>query len=91
MRLLNLNIGIKINNTRQLIEFLKKQNADICTFQEAMNTIDSSCYNIYKLKNEIEKIDLYRYCEFAPLFIAEGISKNNVITTDFGGKAEQGS
>lgn len=79
MRLLNLNIGIKINNTRQVIEFLKTQNADICTFQEAMNAVDTGCYDIYKSKNEIEKIDLYRYSEFVPLFIAEGISKNDVI------------
>lgn len=37
MKLLDLNIGIKLDNNNQVIEFIKKENADICTFQEAMN------------------------------------------------------
>ena len=91
MKLLNLNIGIKLNNNEQVLEFVKNMNVDICTFQEAMNAIDDSCYDTFKSKNYIEQIEAYKYNCFAPLFITDGITKNNVIVRDFGGKAEQGS
>ena len=91
MKLLDLNIGIKLNNTKEVLEFIKSENADICTFQEAMNAIDDSCFESFKSKNDIVKLEQYKYNEFAPLFIAEGIIKNNVVVRDFGGKAEQGS
>ena len=73
-----------------MLEQIKKENADICTFQEAMNAVDDSCFDIFKSKNDIVELEEYEYNEFAPLFIAEGITKNNVIVRDFGGKAEQG-
>lgn len=91
MKLLNLNIGIKLNNTEQVINFIKKENADVCTFQEAMNAIDDTCYDLFKSKNEIVKLEQYKYNEFAPIYIADGITKNNIMVRDFGGKAEQGS
>ena len=91
MKLLDLNIGIKLDNTKHVLEFIKKEDADICTFQEAMNAVDDSCYDVFKSKNHIEQLEEYKYCEFAPLFIAEGITKNNVVVREFGGKAEQGS
>ncbi|MBQ8043778.1 MAG: endonuclease/exonuclease/phosphatase family protein [Clostridia bacterium] len=91
MKLLDLNVGIKLDNTKEVLEFIKNENADICTFQEAMNAVEDSCFDIFKSKNDIVKLENYKYNEFAPLFIAEGITKNNVIVRDFGGKAEQGS
>ena len=91
MKLLDLNIGIKLDNTENILEFIEKENADICTFQEAMNAVDDSCYDIFKSKNDIVKLNKYKYNAFAPLFIANGITKNNVVVRDFGGKAEQGS
>lgn len=91
MKLLDLNIGIKLDNNNQVIEFIKKENADICTFQEAMNGIDDTCYANFKSKNKITEIENYKYNAFAPLFVASGITKNNVVVRDFGGKAEQGS
>ena len=91
MKLLNLNIGIKIDNTKEVIDLIKKEEADICTIQEAMNGIEDSCFEMYKSKNEIEKIKEYTYNAFAPLFIAKGITKDGEVTRDFGGDAEQGS
>ena len=91
MKLLDLNIGIKLDNTKEVLDFIKSENADICTFQEAMNAVDDSCFAVFKSKNDIVKLKQYKYNEFAPLFIAEGITKNNVVVRDFGGKAEQGS
>ena len=91
MKLLDLNVGIKLDNTKQVLDFIKSENAEICTFQEAMNAVDDSCFEVFKSKNDIVKLEEYKYNEFAPLFIAEGITKNNVVVRDFGGKAEQGS
>jgi len=91
MKLLDLNIGIKLDNTREVLDFIKSENADVCTFQEAMNAIDDSCFENFKSKNDIVKLEQYKYNEFAPLFIAEAITKNSVVVRDFGGKAEQGS
>ena len=50
MKLLNLNIGIKLDNTNLVIDLINKENSDICTFQETMNAIDDSCFTIYKSK-----------------------------------------
>ena len=91
MKLLNLNICIKIDNTKRVIDFIKKEQADICALQEVMNAVDDSCYDMYKSKNDIEKLADYKYNCFAPIYIASGITKNNEVTRDFGGKAEQGS
>ena len=91
MKLLDLNIGIKLDNNKLVLEFIKKENADICTFQEAMNAVDDSCFDMFKSKNYIEKLNEYKYSSFAPLFIADCITKNNIVVRSFGGKAEQGS
>ena len=55
MILLDLNIGIKLDNTKELLDFIKSENADICTFQEAMNAVDDSCFAVFKSKNDIVK------------------------------------
>lgn len=59
MKLLDLNIGIKLDNIKEVLEFIKKENADICTFQEAMNAIENGCYDVFKAENEM----LDRYLE----------------------------
>lgn len=91
MKLLNLNICIKLDNNNKIIDFVKEQNADICAFQEAMNDIDDDCFEMYKSKNRLTEIENYPFNDFAPLFIAKGVTKNGKITRDFGGNAEQGS
>lgn len=91
MKLFNLNVGIKLDNNKEVIELVEKENADICTFQEAMNAVDDSCYEMFKSKNKLVEINEYKYNHFAPLFIASAITKNNEVVRDFGGKAEQGS
>ena len=91
MKLFDLNIGIKIDNTKQVLNLVKEEKPDICIFQEAMNAVDDTCYESYKSKNYIEKIEGYKYSRFAPLFIADKITVNGEVYKDFGGKAEQGS
>lgn len=91
MKLLNLNICIKLNNTNNVINLVNTIKADICTFQEAMNGIDDTCYEMYCSKNRLVELKEYPFNEFAPLFIAKNITKHGVITRDFGGSVEQGS
>lgn len=91
MKLISLNICIKIDNTDKVKELIKIENPDICTFQEAMNGTEETCFEMYKSKNKLVEIKNYPYNDFAPLFIGKGISENGIITRDFGGSAEQGS
>lgn len=91
MKLLNLNICIKLDNKEKVINLIRAENADICALQEVMNGVEESCFEMYKSKNKLIQIENYPFNEFAPLFIAKGVSKNGVITRDFGGNAEQGS
>ena len=57
MKLLDLNVGIKLDNTKQVLDFIKNENTNICTFQEAMNAVDESCFDIFKSKNDIVKLE----------------------------------
>ncbi len=91
MKLLDLNIGIKLDNNNEVLELVKLEDADICTFQEAMNAVDDSCFEMFESTNQLINLSNYKYNAFAPLFIATGVEKNGVLVRDFGGKAEQGS
>ena len=91
MQILNLNIGAKMDNTKQVIGLINEYDTDICTFQEAMNAIDESCADMFKSKNYIERLEKYNYSDFAPIYIADKVTENNVVVQDFGGKLEQGS
>ena len=91
MKLLNLNIGIKLNNNDEVVRLIRDESADICTFQESMNAIDEHCFEMIKSRNILVETDEYNFNEFAPLFVAKGITKNGITVRDFGGKAEQGS
>lgn len=48
LKLLNLNLGIKIDNNEDVIKLINKEKVDIVTFQEAMqgkeNTVKGSKY-----------------------------------------------
>ncbi len=91
MKLLNLNICIKMDNTVEVTNFLKDQDASIVTIQEAMHGTEDTCFPMYCSENELVKIKEYPNHVFAPLFIAPHITKNGEVTRDFGGKAEQGT
>lgn len=90
MKLLDLNIGIKLDNNKEVLAFIKSEDADICTFQEAMNGTQDSCFDMFTSANKIIDIKNYPYNAFAPLFIAKGITKDGNMVRVFGGKAEQG-
>lgn len=91
MKLLNINVGIAIDNSSEIVELIKKDNYDILTFQEVTRKIESTTYDIYDSSNVIKNNLSYKYSFFGPLWIASYHQKNNVITKDFGGLAEQGN
>lgn len=64
MKLLNLNVGIAIDNSLEVIELIKKDNYDILTFQEVTRKIESTTYDIYDSSNVIKNNLSYKYSFF---------------------------
>lgn len=91
MKLLNLNIGIKIDNNQEVIDFISKSQYDIITFQESMRKIDDTVLERYNSSNIIKSKTNYKYHFFGPLWVANYHQKNNIISRDFGGFTEQGN
>ena len=91
MKLLNLNVCIKMDNFNEVKKLINAENPDFCTFQEVINAVDRSCYEMYKFKNKLAKLKNYPYNEFAPIYVTKQITCNGEIERDFGGRAEQGS
>lgn len=93
MKLLNLNIGIKINNTREVTDFIKKQDADIVAIQEIVRHLEDKVFEEFKSKAGIESVvgNMYPYSFFGPLWITDAFRKEGKIHRDFGGLIEQGN
>jgi endonuclease/exonuclease/phosphatase family metal-dependent hydrolase len=93
MKLVNLNIGIKINNSKAVAGFLNKEKADIVVLQEVMRHFDKNVLKMYQSEKDIELLagKPYKYKFFGPFFIGEGHGKNGKLTRDFGGMVEQGN
>ncbi len=93
VKLISFNIAIKINNTKEIIDFIKKEKPDIVCFQEIIRHQDESVSKIYKSQKEInhafaKKLPFYF---FGPTWIVDKIIKNNKVSTDFQGFIEQGN
>ncbi|MCI8555943.1 MAG: hypothetical protein HFI85_05210 [Clostridia bacterium] len=90
MRILDLNVSNHHDNIVQLKDMIYEKNPDICAFQEVMNGIDDECFEIYQLRRGLDEIKEYPYTEFAPLFVAKGVTKNGIYVQSYGGRAQQG-
>lgn len=93
MKLININIGIKIDNSSKIAEFIGKQNADVVTFQEIIRHLDDKVFIEYRSKSEIESLagKKYPYKFFSPLWVTDAIRDIGKIKRDFGGLVEQGN
>lgn len=91
MKLLNLNVCIKLDNNKEVIQLLKEDNYDIITLQEVMRKIDDNVFDKYKSSNIIKESLCYKNSFFGPLWVAKCHKKHNIITRDFGGLTEQGN
>ena len=93
MKLISFNIGIKIDNSKQIGEFIQSEKPDFVVFQEIIRSFDESVFDMYKSELHIEKIigkDL-PYHFFGPQWITDHMEKNGKMYRDFGGFIEQGN
>ena len=58
MKLLDLNIGIKLDNTREVLDFIRSENADVCRI------IDNEMNNQSISSSDIQQIIIYNNDEF---------------------------
>jgi len=88
MKLISLNIGIKIDNSQEIVDFLIEQNADIVCLQEVADSKEDSVSEIFDSKKILDKAigNIYPYQYFSPLWQAKGFT-----SLDFGGFVEQGN
>lgn len=93
MKLISFNIGIKIDNSKEIGNFIKSQNADIVAFQEIIRHFDESVFDMYKSEKHIKEIigKKLPYSFFGPQWIADAMRKNGNIHRDFNGFVEQGN
>ena len=93
MKLININVGVKIDNTAKIANFLAEQKADIITLQESLRHFDKSVLKRYKTQDGIERKigNSYPYKFFGPLTVAEKLLKNKKVYRDYKGRVEQGN
>lgn len=92
MKIISFNIGIKINNSDKVVEYLRSQAADIICIQEAMRPLAASVHPMYRsAETIIQGLPEYPYYFFAPEWVADKLTDTTgVIKRDFGGMVEQG-
>lgn len=92
MKLLNLNIGMKINNASAVVSLIKEFDPDVITLQEVVRHFDDSVVSMYKayetLREELHYI--YPFEFFSPVFTSKKVVEGDE-TIDFGGLVEQGN
>ena len=93
MKLLNINIGIKIDNTEKVAKFIQETNPDFVAIQEIVRDLEDSVYPEFKSKRGVEKVvgNLYHNIFFGPLWVTDAFRKEGKIHRDFGGLIEQGN
>ena len=70
LKLLNLNLGIKLDNSKDVIKLIKEEQCDIVAFQEVMRKKDDSVYERYDSSNVIKSNTNFKYSFFGPLWYA---------------------
>ena len=91
MKLLNLNIGIKIDNSNEVIDLILNNKYDIVTLQEVMRKKEDTVFDIYNSSNIIKESTNYKYSFFGPLWITNHHERNGTTVREFGGYTEQGN
>ncbi len=93
MRLLNINIGIRLDNSKKISDLIIEQNADLVTLQEVVRNLDQGVFSQFRSKEEIDKAvrHIYPCSFFGPLWVTNKVVKNTKVTRDFGGYVEQGN
>ena len=93
MKLVNLNISLRIDNALQVAKYIYEGDADIVCLQEVSRHLSSSVKKKYQSKADLDKAlgKKYPYSFFGPLWVSDGIRVKGKKVADFGGFIEQGS
>ncbi len=93
MKLISYNIGIKIDNSEKVAQFLKEQDADILCLQEVIRHFDDTAFRQYRSKKVIDEAlkDIYPHTFFGPQWISKHLELRGNRQRDFGGYVEQGN
>ena len=93
MKLISFNIGIKIDNSKKIGDFVKNQNPDIVAFQEIIRHFNESVFDMYRSQQDIKNIigKNLPYSFFGPQWITDAMRKNGKMHRDFNGFVEQGN
>jgi len=93
MKLLNINIGIKIDNSKDIAEFIKDVDAGIIAIQEIVRPLEDKVATQFRSKEEIESQleGMYPYQFFGPLWVSKSNNEKKKILYNFGGCVEQGN
>jgi len=92
IKLVSWNVGIRIDNTEKVIDFLIKESPDIICLQEVADHQEKSAKKMFQVKADLDNslCKLYPYCSFSPLWEAKGFFKSRR-ELDFGGLIKQGN
>lgn len=92
MKLVSINVAIKVANTGKVVDFLKRENAHIIALQEVVRHLEDSVHPTYRSKADIETalVDQYPHVFFGPIWLADGFKNAQTVDYDFGGHIEQG-
>lgn len=93
MKLVNININIKEDNTLKVVDFIKAQQADVVTLQEVLRPLEDNVFENYKVQTVLDNSlkGIYPYRFFGPLQVTNMFLKNGQMHRDFGGYLEQGN
>lgn len=92
MKLVSLNLAIKLSNTEQIIDYLRNQDADFVAMQEVVRHLADSVHAEYRTKADIEQAlgDVYPHAFFGPTWVGNAFKTPQAVSRDFGGHIEQG-
>lgn len=92
MRLIDLNVAIRMDNNDKVLSFLKQYKGDILTLQEVMRGVEDTVFDQYDNSTIIKKaLNEYPYSFFGALWVAPYHIKNGIKSKIFGGLTEQGN
>lgn len=93
LKLVNLNVGIRLSNVDGVVAFLKDQNADFVAIQEMVRHLEDSVKPQFRAQAGIEAglEKLYPHTFFAPVWLSDAFRNTRKVDLDFGGHIEQGN
>jgi len=92
MKLVNLNVAIKVSNTDKIVPFLQEQDADFVVLQEAVRSLAPTVHAEYRTHDDIAAALAHTLPHnfFGPSWVGDAFRFGDRIDRHFGGHIEQG-